>query len=348
VSRLRPGVQLGRGDLARLMPMHMVVDAGGRITAAGPTLERLRPGGAVEGALLFDLFTFRRPHGVASMADLAPRCGDRLHLEFRDPPHTPLKGHFVADRQGLFVFDLSFGIRVKEAVQTHGLTATDFAPTSLAVEMLYLVEANAAAMAESRSLNIRLHAAKGAAERLAHTDALTGLRNRRVMVAAISEMAERGVPFSLLHVDLDFFKAVNDSLGHAAGDHVLIHVARSLEAQTRDGDLVIRLGGDEFVVVCKHMLDRPFLEAIAQRIIAALGVPIAFGKSTCRISASIGITCSDLYDQVDPERMLMDADSALYRSKRAGRSRVTFFGGQTLHPEDLGETPENRAGSGAG
>jgi diguanylate cyclase (GGDEF)-like protein len=260
------------------------------------------------------------------MEDLAAFSGPRLNLEFRDPPHTPLKGHFVTDWQGLFVFDLSFGIMVKEAVSSYGLTATDFAPTSLAVEMLYLAEANAAAMAESRSLNLRLDGAKAAAERLARTDALTGLRNRRGMETAIAEMAERGVPFSLVHVDLDFFKTVNDTFGHAAGDHVLTRVARILESETRKGDLVIRLGGDEFVIVYRNLLDRQRLAAIAERILAALSDPIPFEQQVCRVSASIGITASDLYDRPEAAEMLRDADTALYRSKQAGRSCATFFG----------------------
>lgn len=345
---MRRDVVLGRADLARLMPMHMIVDTDGRILGAGPTLERLRAPGRVEGELLFDLFHVRRPHGVASMADLATRCGNRLHLEFRSPPHTALKGHFVTDWRGAFVFDLSFGIMVNEAVSTYGLTATDFAPTSLAVEMLYLVEANAAVMAESRSLNGRLGEAKAAAERLALTDALTGLRNRRGMEAAIADMAERGVPFSLLHVDLDHFKAVNDSLGHAAGDHVLTEVARILQRETREGDLVIRLGGDEFVVVYRDLLDRRRLAAIGERVIAALDAPIPFDGTPCRVSASIGITTSDLYARPDAGQMLRDADIALYRSKNAGRSRVTFFRDGAAPEAVARDLPALRVGSGPG
>ena len=338
---------LGRADLARLMPMHMVVDAEGRIRGAGPTLQRLRAPALVEGALLFDLFHVRRPHGVRSMDDLRTRCGRRLHLELREPPHTTLKGHFVTDWQGMFVFDLCFGIMVNEAVSTYGLTATDFAPTSLAIEMLYLVEANAAVLAESRNLNSRLSEAKAAAERLARTDALTGLRNRRGMEDAIAEMVERGVPFSLLHADLDFFKAVNDSLGHAAGDHVLVEVARILERETRDGDLVIRLGGDEFVVVYRDLLDQEVLASIAGRIISALDRPIRFDGAACRVSASIGVTTSDNYGRPDAGQMLRDADAALYRSKQDGRSRVTFFRGGPV-AEPMSGASRIPGGSGAG
>jgi diguanylate cyclase (GGDEF)-like protein len=339
-------IVLGRADLARLMPMHMIVDGDGRIVGAGPTFERLRRPQRVVGASVFDLFHVRRPHGAANMLDLAARGGHRLDLEFRSPPHTLLKGHFVTDWQGLFVFDLSFGILVKEAVSTYALTATDFAPTSLAVEMLYLVEANAAAMSESRDLNRRLAEAKGAAERLARTDALTGLVNRRGMEMAIADLAACGTPFSLLHIDLDYFKAVNDTLGHAAGDHVLTEVARILERETREGDLVIRLGGDEFVIVCRDMLDRRRLASLASRIIAALEAPIDVEGTSCRVSVSIGIATSDLYDKPDAAQMLRDADVALYRSKEAGRSRATFFETGPEGPARLSERKPALSGFG--
>jgi diguanylate cyclase (GGDEF)-like protein len=339
-------IVLARADLARLMPMYMIVDGDGRIVGAGPTLERLRTPQRVVGASVFDLFHVRRPHGASTMLELAARGGHRLDLEFRSPPHTPLRGHFVTDWQGLFVFDLSFGILVKEAVSTYGLTASDFAPTSLAVEMLYLVEANAAAMAESRNLNRRLNEARTAAERLARTDALTGLGNRRGMESAIAELASRAVPFSLLHVDLDFFKAVNDTLGHAAGDHVLTEVARILERETREGDLVIRLGGDEFVIICRNMIDRRRLSSLATRIITALEAPIDVGGTTCRISVSIGITTSDLYDRPDSVQMLRDADIALYMSKDGGRSRATFFEPGRDSLATLAERGRARSGTG--
>ena len=308
--------------------MHLVVDSNGMILSAGPTLTRMRAPEPIEGAPFFDVFAVRRPLDVGSMTDLAASDGARLAVEFRQAPRTLLKGHFVTDWRGLFVFDLGFGIMVKDAVSTYGLTATDFPPTSLAVELLYLVEANAAVAAETRDLNSRLQEAKSAAERLARTDALTGLRNRRGMEAAIADMAAKGVPFSLLHVDLDHFKAVNDSLGHAAGDEVLVHVSRLLERETREGDLVIRLGGDEFVVIYRNLVDRTRLELMAGRIIAALAAPIEVGGALARISASSGVATSDSYHHPEATEMLRDADFALYRSKENGRSRVSFHSGR--------------------
>ena len=318
------GLNLTLDALGRLMPMHLIVDRNGTILSAGATLERMR-GRSLCGAELFEMFDLRRPHGVQDMRDLAGRDGEAARLAFREPPTTTLKGHFVSDGAGNYIFDLCFGITVREAVAEYGLTATDFAPTSLAVEMLYVLEANAAAMAASRDLNRRLHDAKAAAERIARTDALTGLENRRAMEAVIEDLADRGLPFGLMHVDLDYFKSVNDSHGHAAGDHVLTYVAQLLKRETREGDHVIRLGGDEFVIVLRGLVKKRDLSQIAGRIIEALEEPIPYEGALCRISASIGVTTSDLYERPEVERMLNDADRALYRSKLGGRSRSTIF-----------------------
>jgi diguanylate cyclase (GGDEF)-like protein len=341
-------VALGADALARLMPMHLVVDGDGAILSAGPTLERMRAPERLTGAGFFDVFTLRRPHGVDRIAELLGSGGERVRLDFVAPPHTPLKGHFVADGTGVLVFDLSFGITVREAVATYGLKATDFAPTSLAVDMLFLAEANAAALAESRSLNRRLRESTSVAERLARTDALTGVGNRRAMEAIVNELVERGEPFGFMHVDLDYFKSVNDSYGHSAGDHVLNQVARILERETREGDCVIRLGGDEFGIVFRGMTDPLSLSDIAGRILSALEDPIIYDDSPCRVSASIGVTTSDLSDVPDLPTILRDADVALYRSKLRGRARMTLFGTEETGRTDFAPAgpPYQRSGGG--
>lgn len=139
--------------------------------------------------------------------------------------------------------NLSFGIGVAEAVRRHALTVEDFAATDLTVEMLYLVEAKTAVMDELRNLNRRLQGAKVAAEEQALTDQLTGLRNRRALDLQMKALIRLGASFGLMHIDLDFFKQVNDTLGHAAGDHVLREVARVLTQETRATDMAARVGG---------------------------------------------------------------------------------------------------------
>lgn len=339
-------------SLDRLMPMHLLIDPDGTILRTGPTLARLRLAAPFEGAAFFDRFDLRRPHCVSSVSELAGASGARLRLVLRDEPRTSFKGHAVGiDGVGILV-NLSFGITVAEAVTTYGLTASDFAPTELAVEMLYLIEAKSAAMEESRRLNERLRGAKAVAEQQAFTDALTGVRNRRGMDALMADLIERQAKFGVMHVDLDYFKAVNDSLGHAAGDHVLVHVARLLESETRESDSVIRVGGDEFVIILRDLADETRLRAIAERIIERLEDPVIFDGHECRVSASIGMTLSTRYGTPEVERILRDADEALYDSKQRGRSRATLFsdpgagGTPGLAPERSAKVVSARAAAG--
>ena len=236
--------------LDTLCPMHAVLDRTGHITHLGPTLQKLRPGIALIGTRFLEVFELQRPRTVTSMDDLLECAGTKLHLRFRDSPRTSVKGILVElpDNQGA-VINLSFGISILEGVSDYALTDADFAATDLAVEMLYLVEAKSAAMEASRTLNLRLQGAMIAAEEQAFTDTLTGLKNRRAQDHILERLMCSGTEFALMHVDLDYFKAVNDTLGHAAGDHVLQHVARVLVDETREDDTVARVGGDEFVLI---------------------------------------------------------------------------------------------------
>lgn len=325
-------------DLGRLMPMFLWLAPSGHIRAAGPTLVKICGVNPLLGSRFLDRFELCRPEAAARMEDLCRLAGRRLQLRLRQGPRTPLRGHLVVlpEGQGLFV-NLSFGIVVAEAVREHRLTDADFAPTDLTVELLYLTEAKAAVMAELAALNHRLQAARSAAEAQAQSDALTGLANRRALDAALARAAEaatRGRGFALLHLDLDLFKQVNDTLGHAAGDQVLIRVAEVLRAETRKHDTVARVGGDEFVLILPGQTDPARIAAVATRIIAGLEAPIRFEGKPCRISGSVGATISTLYPRPDADRMLSDADTALYASKHGGRGRCTLYTPGLLLPGD--------------
>ncbi|MHC0054429.1 GGDEF domain-containing protein [Actibacterium sp. D379-3] len=317
-------ISLSHQAVARLMPMHVWLTPCGRIRRTGPTLQKLRPRVLLTGRPFLDVFELRRPRSARSIEGLMRAGEARLQLAFRQPPCTSLKGLIIGldDENGALI-NLSFGISVVEAVADYGLTVGDFAATDLTVEMLYLVEAKSAVMEESRKLNQRLQGARIAAEEQAFTDTLTGLKNRRALDHVMGRLIDGGQSFGLMHVDLDFFKSVNDTYGHAAGDHVLQQVARVLVEESRRNDTAVRVGGDEFVLIFEGPMDMARLNAAARRIIARLEEPIMFEGKPCRISASIGTTLSTYYSPPDPETMLHDADMALYASKRAGRSRVT-------------------------
>ncbi len=314
------------GALDRLMPMHLQLDDDGRIAHAGPTVSRLCAHCDLRGKNFLKVFEIRRPvHNPATLQELAAACARPLHLVFRTNADLALKGILVpTPDSGGAVVNLSFGLSVIEAVSRFELTNGDFAATDLAVEMLYLVEAKNAVMEESRRLNERLQAARVAAETLAVTDTLTGLRNRRALDQVFTRLLSRAMPFGLLNVDLDFFKSVNDTHGHAAGDHVLQVAASILKEATREGDTVARVGGDEFVLIFENLVNADRLLSIANRIIERLEEPIAFEDITCRISGSVGVSTSTLYDPPDLDRMLSDVDAALYESKRNGRGKATL------------------------
>ncbi|QIZ82477.1 GGDEF domain-containing protein [Thalassovita gelatinovora] len=307
--------------------MHLQLDTDGLITHVGPTLAKLRPGVALGGMSVFDLFDIQRPSNIGTMAALRTQAGAKLHLRFRSPPCTALKGVLspFGDR---VILNLSFGISVQDGIRDYALTASDFAPTDMTVEMLYLFEAKSAAMDASRRLNARLQGAKIAAEEQAFTDTLTGLKNRRAMDHVLARLTESRAAFALLHLDLDFFKQINDTMGHAAGDRVLQKVARIMVELTRQQDTVVRYGGDEFVLILAGPTDKQVLQSVAERLIARLEQPILIDGQPCAVSASIGIVRSVDYDRPDPIQMLSDADAALYVSKRGGRAQLHFHGAE--------------------
>ena len=312
------GIGVDFGILDGLMPLHVVVGADFRIRHAGPTMRRLRPDAEWVGEDFREVFTIRRPHGFC-VGPGGRRDGVTLHVNLNGGARTPLKGAlaYLPEGNGALI-NFGFGIGVVDAVRTYDLSASDFAPTDLTVEMLYLVEAKSAAMEESRDLNRRLQFAKRAAEQQAQTDPLTGTRNRRALDAELHRLIDQGLPFGLM-LDLDFFKMINDTLGHAAGDHVLRTVAQILSEETRATDTIARVGGDEFVLVLPDLTSEAAVEAMAGRILKRLEQPILYDGMVCAVAASIGSTRTSLYDRPSLDRMNRDADVALYNSKRVGR-----------------------------
>ena len=162
---------------------------------------------------------------------------------------------------------------------------------------------------------------------MAHHDALTGLPNRALFRARLEEAlvrARRGRGCAMLLLDLDRFKAVNDTLGHPAGDTLLRAVAGRLQAELRENDTAARLGGDEFVVL-QDGADQPRdAAALAERLVAALGAPYRIEGHHVEIGASVGIVIASDEDAT-PDAMLKNADLALYRAKLDGRGTWRFF-----------------------
>jgi len=310
--------------LDRICPMHAVLAPTGHIVQGGPTLAKVIAPRAVTGARFLELFELVRPARVQDMAGLLALEGARLRLRLREGPHHAFKGVLspleLPQGRGALA-NLSFGLSVIEAVRDFGLTGADFAATDLTTEMLYMLEAKSAAMEESRKLNLRLEGARIAAQEQAFTDTLTGLKNRRSLDHIMGRMAQGDEDFALMHLDLDYFKQVNDTHGHAAGDHVLQVVARRMLSLVRPGDVIARVGGDEFILLFAGFGGRDHLADLSRRLIAKLEEPIEQEGATFRISASIGATLVCLYQLRDLDSMMADCDRALYAAKKAGRGR---------------------------
>ncbi len=194
------------------------------------------------------------------------------------------------------------------------LVKADITPATLEEAVVHAVEMNRQqqqAKAESQRL-----------EELALVDPITGAGNRNLfhmrLNHALARAGRQGEPVGLLYMDLNRFKEINDTLGHAAGDKVLHEVARRLRTTARDSDTVVRLGGDEFAVIMETGVSDGGTKILAQRIKEALSHPISAGDRLVTIGVSVGMA---LYpaDAKDAETLIRAADAAMYEAKFGNR-----------------------------
>ena len=162
----------------------------------------------------------------------------------------------------------------------------------------------------------------------AHHDVLTGLPNRNQFVRRLADTLADAAPgkghVAVCYVDLDNFKVINDSLGHAAGDELLMMAADRLARVLRPGDVVARLGGDEFTVLLRDVADEGDALAVAERLVDALRPPFVLDGDKRFLTASVGLTVAGDPD-TEPDDMLRDADIAMYRAKEEGKSRCALY-----------------------
>ncbi len=165
--------------------------------------------------------------------------------------------------------------------------------------------------------------------RLARVDSLTGIANRRMFVEALHQAIERsrryGAGVALAYLDIDLFKKINDTHGHAVGDEVLKEFARRLESCVRATDLVARLSGDEFVIIIDELKSAADCRALAEKIAAAIRIPFHVGALQLHITTSVGVSLFGGGLETH-EQLLANADNALYAAKRNGRDGVAVFG----------------------
>ena len=182
---------------------------------------------------------------------------------------------------------------------------------------------------------------KAVEEQLAHRalhDPLTGIANRELFMdrlqQALARVQRRETWVGVLFVDLDRLKTINDTLGHAAGDEVLVHVAHRIRRALRPADTVARFGGDEFVVLCEDLTTAGDAERLARRLAAVIARPLVVAGQEFRVSASVGVTASR-DPLADPDVLVRDADAAMYSVKHRGRRGVVMFDeGMRMTPSD--------------
>ncbi|HEY9064312.1 MAG TPA: EAL domain-containing protein [Burkholderiaceae bacterium] len=217
-------------------------------------------------------------------------------------------------------------------VATLGLLA----PTAIVSVLAVRLRRRNALLAQSLSLaDQRLQEVSEQLEKQASIDSLTGLPNRMLLEDRLqhairrgertdSRLAERGLArLALLFIDLDGFKPVNDSLGHAAGDAVLKEVAQRLRTVARDSDTIARVGGDEFALLMEDVGSVADGVSLARRLLQALARPIAIADRQVEISGSIGIVIYP--DQGHRDKLIANADAAMYAAKRAGGNTYAVF-----------------------
>ena len=188
-------------------------------------------------------------------------------------------------------------------------------------------------LAEARAL--ALEDARARIEHNALHDMLTGLPNRRYLDRVLRERWQRarleGARVAVLHIDLDRFKQINDTMGHVAGDAMLVHAAELLKRYVAPGEFVARVGGDEFTIVCTVEDSTKRIEELSASIVEQMRHPVPYNGHYCRFGASIGIALQRADDD-NPANLLVDADIALYRAKARGKNAFEFFT-DTLHAQ---------------
>jgi diguanylate cyclase (GGDEF)-like protein len=290
---------------------------------------------AITGSLIWDermqaLYDVKLPDGRASYADwkggLHPADLSRSEAEFARAIETGEQYHTqfrVIWRNGDIRHIRAIGTTVKGSLGHKKIVGVNWDVT----DDIRLQEDLRRAKQVSDIQNEQLEEARLVMESAALHDALTGLPNRRYLDRIVAEHEARSpdaAALTVMHIDLDRFKDINDTLGHAAGDRILRYAATTLAESVFEGDFLARIGGDEFVVIsAPQNADKDYGE-LAGRLIEAISRPLIHEGHECRVGSSIGIATRSGADS-KIEQVLVNADIALYEAKRRGRNRVESF-----------------------
>mgnify|MGYP006271054203 FL=1 len=322
--------------IATVFPFAFAIDESLRIISTGHLLPRTCPqmGG---NSLLKECFRFAHSDGVGDeFSELAASEGELIILKSLCDKGIPsLRGQWlrIGPRQLMFLgwpWVTSFG-----QLAQMGICLSDIPPHHALAEMLMLLQTNRNAMEDARDLASTIRQRNRALENLtrelthqAYHDALTGLPNRLLLRErlqhAIARAQRQQKRLAVLFIDLDRFKAVNDSHGHRIGDRLLQAVAARLSAGVRKSDSVAREAGDEFIVLLEDIGEAEQVARIANKLLDALNESYQIDCHELHCGASIGVS---LYpdDGSDEDQLINHADAAMFDSKGEGRNRVRFF-----------------------
>jgi diguanylate cyclase (GGDEF)-like protein len=285
------------------------------VLGPGPTAESLQP---IEPAVADALAGLIETHGVAVMTLDPPFDDEHLHhyLEARGVTHALMAPMTSEDRViGTIMVANRFGVMRTFDGEDRRLLETLAANASVALQYDRLEQAVT-----------RLATLQEQLQHQAHHDPLTGLANRKLFTerlrAATGAVDEQ---VAVLFIDLDEFKAINDRLGHAAGDELLMSVAGRLRRCVRPDDLVARLGGDEFAVIVRDATDvKTVAVGIAQRVMETFAAPVALGAELVEAKLSLGVACG-APGTASAEALVADADVAMYEAKSAGKNCFRIY-----------------------
>jgi diguanylate cyclase (GGDEF)-like protein len=320
--------------LAAVFPFHLVLDRGLRVLQAGGSVQRLH-GPDIVGMDLSQLFEVTTPKVAATFEAFASSPRSLFLLRSVTSEGLVLRGQMLHEPGADVVFFVGspWITRTTDFVDL-GLTLDDFPAADAVVDYVLLLQNQSSSLVEAKDLAERLNESAQRLEHQAFHDALTGLPNRALLTRhlreriAVPDEGERDLTVLLL--DLDGFKSVNDSYGHSAGDSVLEVVSRRLRAIARRGDLVARFGGDEFVLVLEADHREPEsddpVSVVAERLIAVLSQPIPLppdGQVSVSLSASVGVARHRASESADD--LLRNADLAMYAAKSRGKSRYERY-----------------------
>ena len=316
-------------------PFHIVIDRDLRITQAGSSIQRMHQDNMV-GSPINALFDVATPKIATTFDGFVSRPRSLFLFRSLTKQGLLLRGQVLHDPVAeALIFVGSPWVTEISAFASLGLTLTDFAASDAAVDYLLILQNQSSSLTQAEELAEQLHHTARQLTHQAFHDALTGLPNRAMLLDHLQRRLEpvvgRPHHVAVLMLDLDGFKAVNDSYGHSAGDAVLGIIGKRLRTVSGENDIVARFGGDEFAFVLEPRgphsdVDVAAAFEVAERVLTVLAEPIQLPSCpaiTVPLSASIGI--AHAHGTETAEDILRNADLAMYSAKANGKSRYERY-----------------------